>query len=73
MPFTVSDKTIKNLDQIRAELKKEPLWANELARRVGVKPEMMNYYMKKYLHDEVEKIQGKYGKEGRNIFLRLKK
>lgn len=69
MPFTISDKTKKNLDKIRDELKKEPLWANELARRVGVKPEMINYYMKKYLHDEVEQTEQI---EGSNIFLRLK-
>jgi hypothetical protein len=69
MPFGISDKTRRNLDRIREELKKEPLWANELARRVVVKPEMMNYYISKYLHTEVEV----FNKMGSNIFLRLKK
>lgn len=71
MPFTVSKKTTKNLDKIKELLKKEPLYANQLAREVGVRPEMINYYMKKYLHDDVEQMKDE--KEGSNIFLRLKK
>lgn len=74
MPFTTSNKTLKNIAKIKAMLLKEPLWANEIARRLSdkdnkVRPEMINYYMKNYLHDDVEQ----FDKKGSNILLRLKK
>lgn len=70
MPFTTSDKTKQNIEKIKELLSKEPLWANELARRVGVRPEMINYYLKKYLQKDVEQTKQI---EGCNIFLKLKK
>lgn len=68
MTIGITEKSSKKVAQIEEILRKKEIWQSELAVETGMSPQMIRYYINKYLKDKI--IRTKI--EGHNIKMKLK-